>query len=442
MIRFGNLAAQIRPLFFVAGISLLLLLIFLWWSESRPPAPWTQAEKSILKTLNLANLPVLKPDPSNAVADNLQAAKFGKSLFFDTRLSGNGEVACATCHQPQRRFSDGLSKAAAIGQSQRNTPSIVGSAYSPWLYWDGRADSQWSQALSPLEDPAEQGSNRMYLARLISNDSLYANIYVELFGELPDFSDSIRFPENAGPMSYPLWNQAWLNMTAADQYLLSQVLANIGKVLAAYERKLMPGPTRFDEYINASIYKDDSLLAAQLFTAEEIEGLRLFIGEAGCLQCHNGPLFSNNEFHNTGLLPFPGEVPDQGRSKGVEILKNDPFNCLGPYSDAMSHQCEEFTYMRTGSVVLGSMRTPSLRNLGGTAPYMHKGQLSTLAQVMEHYNAAPLALIGHNETKPLGLSKKQLRQLELFLKTLDAPLSTADEWLPKSDPLTVEKAAE
>jgi cytochrome c peroxidase len=436
MSRFGSIATQIKPIIFVVGICFLLLLILLWWSESRPP-PWTQAEKSILKTLNIANLPVLKPDPSNAVADNLQAAKFGQLLFFDTRLSGNGKVACATCHQPQRRFSDGLSKAVALGQSQRNTPSIVGSAYSPWLYWDGRKDSQWSQALSPLEDPAEQGSNRMYLARLISNDSLYSKTYVELFGELPDFNDTSRFPENAGPMPYPLWNQAWLNMTAADQYLLSQVFANLGKVLAAYERKLMPGPARFDEYVNAVLHEDDTLPANELFNSQEIEGLRLFIGEAGCLQCHNGPLLSNNEFHNTGLLPFPGEVPDQGRSKGVEILKNDPFNCLGPFSDEMSHQCQEFTYMRTGSVVLGSMRTPSLRNLGGTAPYMHKGQLSTLAQVMEHYNAAPLALIGHNEAKPLGLSKKQLGQLELFLNTLDAPLSTADEWLLKPDSSTL-----
>jgi cytochrome c peroxidase len=277
----------------------------------------------------------------------------------------------------------------------------------------------------------------MYLARLISNDSLYSKTYVELFGELPDFNDTSRFPENAGPMPYPLWNQAWLNMTAADQYLLSQVFANLGKVLAAYERKLMPGPARFDEYVNAVLHEDDTLPANELFNSQEIEGLRLFIGEAGCLQCHNGPLLSNNEFHNTGLLPFPGEVPDQGRSKGVEILKNDPFNCLGPFSDEMSHQCQEFTYMRTGSVVLGSMRTPSLRNLGGTAPYMHKGQLSTLAQVMEHYNAAPLALIGHNEAKPLGLSKKQLGQLELFLNTLDAPLSTADEWLLKPDSSTL-----
>lgn len=105
MSRFGSIAAQIKPIIFVVGICFLLLLILLWWSESRP-RPWTQAEKSILKTLNIANLPVLKPDPSNAVADNLHAAKFGQSLFFDTRLSGNGKVACATCHQPQRRFRD------------------------------------------------------------------------------------------------------------------------------------------------------------------------------------------------------------------------------------------------------------------------------------------------------------------------------------------------
>ena len=100
------------------------------------------------------------------VADNEEAASFGHRLFFDTRLSANGNVSCATCHQPERRFTDGLPKGRGIGLSGRNTRSIVGTAYSPWLYWDGRKDSQWSQAMSPLEDPAEHGGNRMQYVRI------------------------------------------------------------------------------------------------------------------------------------------------------------------------------------------------------------------------------------------------------------------------------------
>ncbi|MDH5584142.1 MAG: cytochrome-c peroxidase, partial [Gammaproteobacteria bacterium] len=101
------------------------------------------------------SLPELPPDPSNAVADNPLAAEFGRMLFFDTRLSANGAVSCATCHQPERGFTDGLQKAQAMGTTLRHTPGIAGMAYSPWQFWDGRRDSQWSQALAPLEDANE-----------------------------------------------------------------------------------------------------------------------------------------------------------------------------------------------------------------------------------------------------------------------------------------------
>ena len=92
-----------------------------------------------------------------------QAQAFGHRLFFDTRLSGNGAISCATCHQPQKRFTDGLTLSRAIGTTKRNAPSVVGVGYSPWLYWDGRKDSLWSQALAPLEDAAEHGGNRVDL---------------------------------------------------------------------------------------------------------------------------------------------------------------------------------------------------------------------------------------------------------------------------------------
>ena len=408
--------------------SFILFALYVWWSENKQPLPWSSEELAILESLWIKSLPPLPPDYSNSVADSLVAAKLGQEIFFDTRFSAFGQVSCATCHQPQLHFTDGLNKAFAIGQTARHTPSIVGTAYSPWLYWDGRKDSQWSQALAPMEDLNEHGGNRMQFVRLMSTDEHYRKEYINLFGEIPDFSDTTLFHINAGPVPNPEWNTAWEMMTESNQHLVNQVFSNIGKAIAAYERRLIPGASRFDTYVT-SLLRGENNYRRSLFSPDEIKGLRLFIGEARCIECHNGPLFTNNEFHNTGLLPSPGELPDQGRSRIVEELLADPFNCIGPYSDASVGRCTELTYMRTDRIeLIGAMRTPSLRNIGRTAPYMHKGQLPNLTEVLEHYNQAKLALIGHNEAEPLGLNKKQLQQIELFLNTLDAPIAGSQEW--------------
>jgi cytochrome c peroxidase len=110
-------------------------------------------------------------------------------------------------------------------------------------------------------------------------------------------------------------------------------------------------------------------------------------------------------------------------------VKSDPFNCLSAFSDDPAKDCAELRFARTGPELIGAMRTPSLRNLEGTGPYMHKGQLATPAAVLEHYNRAPLAMIGHNEAKALKLSRRERMQLEVFLETLAAPLATPTEWL-------------
>ena len=141
------------------------------------------------------------------------------------------------------------------------------------------------------------------------------------------------------------------------------------------------------------------------------------------MQCHNGPLFTNNEFHNTGVLNAVGEVPDKGRAAGLTEVLQDPFNCRGRFNDDETPRCDELDFARSGPELIGAVRTPSLRNLDGTAPFMHKGQLETLAAVLEHYNEAPDAMIGHNEAEPLGLSERELRQLEAFLLTLTAAYS-------------------
>ena len=390
---------------------------YAWTYRPLSPVPWSDEDKVTLQALWIDSLPPLPADPSNAVADHPDATIMGNRLFFDTRLSADGNVSCATCHQTDLGFTDGLQKGRGIGESKRNTRSIVGVAHSPWLYWDGRRDSLWSQALSPLEDPNEHGSNRMQIVRLVTTEATYRDMYRSLFGEPPDFADATRFPVAAAPVDDPALATAWAAMSDVDRQAVNTVYANIGKTIAAFERAVLPQATRFDDYVRAVVHDDNEQQRA-LFNNDEILGLQLFIGEARCTECHNGPLFTNHEFHNTGVISYPGELPDRGRIDGVREVLGNEFNCRGDYSDDSERRCDELTYVRTGPELIGAMRTPSLRNISGTRPYMHKGQLATLADVLQHYNRAPDAMIGHNEAEPLGLTGPQLKRLEAFLQTL------------------------
>ena len=367
-----------------------------------PPAPWSDAELKTIKSLSLAALPPLPGDPSNAVADHPAAQRLGHRLFFDARLSANGAVSCATCHQPALRFTDGLPRAVGLAVGPFNTMSLVGAAYSPWFFWNGRRDSLWAQAASPLESPIEQGMSQAETVRLVADDPAYRAAYEALFGPLPPLPD--REPA------------------------ITDAFVNVTKAIAAYERLLLPGETRFDRYA-ASLGHGGAKESDTQLTHPEAEGLRLFIGKAQCVNCHNGPLFTNHEFHNTGVLPAIGALPDKGRAEGVRLVLKDPLNCLGAHSDHQSKGCAELRFARTGDDLVAAQKTPSLRNLKDTAPYMHAGQIATLAEALDHYNRAQGAIVGHNEAKPLGLLPYELRRLEAFLNTLDGPLATAPEWL-------------
>lgn len=393
---------------------------YAWIYRPVSPKPWSDDDTVTLQSLWIDSVSPLPADPSNAVADDPDAAIMGNRLFFDTRLSVDGNVSCATCHQPDLGFTDGLQKGRGVGESKRNTRSIVGVAYSPWLYWDGRRDSLWSQALSPLEDANEHGSNRMHVARFVTTEATYRKMYETLFGPAPDFSDESRFPAAAAPVEDAELSNAWASMSNADRKTVNRVYSNIGKAIAAFERTVLPPATRFDAYVSA-VFHDDREQQTALFSKNEILGLQLFIGEARCTECHNGPLLTNHEFHNTGVISFPGELPDRGRIDGVREVLGNEFNCGGNYSDDAKQVCDELTFSRTGPELIGATRTPSLRNISMTGPYMHKGQLATLAEVLQHYNRAPDAMIGHNEAKPLGLTRPQLKRLEAFLQTLAAP---------------------
>lgn len=385
---------------------------------------WTAEERAAIAGLWIGNLPPLPPDPSNRVADDPAAAALGHRLFFDTRFSANGEVACATCHLPEKDFQDGLALGEGVGVANRRTMPLAGTAYSPWLFWDGRADSQWAQALGPLENPVEHGGNRTYFVQLLAE--LYRAEYEAIFGPLPDLS---RLPRLAGPVDDPAVQAAWGAMTPQDQEAVNRVFANMGKAIAAYERHLNPGPARFDAYAQA-LLEGDARAMREALTDDEVAGLRLFIGEANCIQCHNGPLLTNNDFHNTGVPAIADLPEDTGRAAGAQLVLADPFNCLGPYSDADASQCAELRFMLAeGEQLLRQYKPPSLRNVGDRDPFMHAGQFITLGEVLIHYNSAPPAPVGESELEPLGLNAEEMMQVIAFLRSLDGPIDAEPRWL-------------
>ncbi|HSK89463.1 MAG TPA: cytochrome c peroxidase [Anaerolineales bacterium] len=399
------------------------LLLFLAACTSILPGRGSDDELATLKNLWIGSLPPLPADPSNQYADDLDAAAFGQKLFFDARFSSNSKVACATCHLPDKQFQDGTPLANGVGTTNRRTMPIVGTAYSPWLFWDGRKDSQWAQALGPMENPVEHGGNRTLYAHLIAE--FYADEYTALFGPLPDLSD---LPRNAGPIADSEAAANWEAMSPEEKEAVTRIYVNIGKSIAAYERQLNPGESRFDQYVEAVLNHDQS--ADDILTPDEIAGLKLFIGEANCTNCHNGPLFTNNDFHNTGI-PAAKDLPeDVGRSLGAQQVLADEFNCLSVHSDAQPDQCSELNFLVIDEHQQERQyKPPSLRNIAERGPFMHAGQFATLEEVLNHYNTAPEAPAGHSELEPWNLAEQQIAQIIAFLKTLDGPIDADPRWL-------------
>ena len=384
---------------------------------SRSPEPWTAEERTILRSLSLASLEALPPDPSNEYADDAAAMRLGRQLFFDTSLSSNGRVSCGTCHLPEKDFQDGIPLGRGVGTAGRRTMPIAGTAYSPWLFWDGRADTQWGQALGPLESAVEHGGDRVLYAHVIRDR--YAHEYEAVFGPLPDLDG---LPERAGPVADTVRARAWAQIPAVRRDEISTVFANLGKAIAAFERRVSFTPSRFDRFVDAELSGRADAGAA--LTDDERAGLRLFIGKASCVNCHNGPLFTDQYFHNTGVpRPAGAGADDDGRASGVRAALASEFGCLGKFSDAEPEDCDEVRFAVSEGVELErAYKTPSLRNAATRAPFMHAGQLTTLDDVLSHYNRAPSAPAGRSELEPLRLTDRELRQIRAFLQALVSPV--------------------
>ena len=380
---------------------------------------------SVPIVLGMSPLSGLPPDPTNRVADDPAAARLGQFLYFDPRLSGSGEFSCATCHDPDEGFGDGLVLSEAAGTTGRHAPHLWDVGYQRWFFWDGRCDSLWCQAAGPIEAQGEMDGDRVAVARLVTTDPDLAPAYAAVFGESPDLDDTTRFPEHGRPLpdeDHPD-ALAWAAMEARDQDAVTRVYTNVAKSIAAYERRLVTGPTRVDRFVTALAAGTPEGL--DVLSAEEVRGLGLFAGDGNCHLCHSGPLLSNREFHSVGLGSRPWlDDGDRGRFDGIEKLRDGEFNAAGAWSDdpggTAALRMERL--VQSGEQV-GQFKTPSLRNITRSSPYMHGGHFEDLHQVVENYNELEEVVgLGHLETfmVPLGWGAAEVDAVVAFLGALES----------------------
>lgn len=340
--------------------------------------------------------PAFVPDPSNRASGNPEAVELGERLFFDRRLSADGEQSCARCHVPARNWTDGLPRARGLEPVERNTPSIVNVRLQHWFGWDGANDSLWAQSIRPILDPRELGMSAESVAARVRADADLACRYRKVFGGIPENDEA--------------------------------VLVGVAKALAAFQETRVSARTRFDGFRDALVAGDAQGIGAYPEAAKR--GLAIFIGKGRCNLCHLGPAFTNGEFHDTGIPFFLGRGRvDPGRHAGIRKLRASPFNLLGRYNDDPARSTATGTrHVRLEHRNFGEFRTPSLRTLRLTAPYMHNGSLATLREVVAHYSTvSPDRLHADGEAilRALHLTAQESADLVAFLETLADPGAVA-----------------
>jgi cytochrome c peroxidase len=414
-----------------AAVALVAASVVAASPSTVPPRDrWSKAETELLASMHIDRASPRPPDASNAYEARADAAELGRRLFDDPRLSRNGRVSCSSCHAASGQFEDGRRLAEGVATGTRRTMPVPGASHAPFLFWDGRKDSLWSQALGPLEDPAEHAGNRVRLVRSVLER--YAHEYRKVFGEPPALDG---LPEDAGPLGTDREKATWATLGDPVRDRVNSVFANIGKAVAAYESRVRYGSSRFDRYVEATLAGDGR--AQEVLTPREARGLRVFLTNGQCATCHNGPLLTDHAFHNTGVPPLDAKRPDTGRAEGVRRLLADEFNCLGRYSDARPEQCGELNFVAGDDAGhLAAFRTPSLRNVAARAPYMHAGQFGRLQEVLLHYARSPKAAMGHSELarpdethaerQAIRLSARDLDDLAAFLGTLTGAVVQPD----------------
>jgi cytochrome c peroxidase len=255
-------------------------------------------------------LPAVKHPKDNVPSP--EKISLGKQLYFDPRMSLDNTVSCATCHDPQKGWSNGEAVATGVGglKGGRSSPTIINAAYGRMQFWDGRAANLEEQALGPIQNPIEMTMSLDKVVERLNQIAGYQQQFQDIFGT---------------------------DVTSEG----------IALAIAAYERTVLSGDAPYDRFKAG----DTSALSE---SAQR--GLKLFTGRAQCTSCHSGPNFTDNAFHNVGVS-IDKETPDLGRFE-ISGLEGDK----------------------------GSFKTPTLREIARTAPYMHDGSQKTLEEVIEHYN--------------------------------------------------------
>lgn len=432
-------------------------------SLGRQDSFFSDEEWDIIRSLS--PVPAPPAAATNRVADDPMAAALGQRFFFDPRFSGplvnqenfntgeggNGSagqagnaldgaverVACATCHNPATSFADTrtVSESVSLGTDfgQRNAPTILNTAFNDFYNYDGLFDSQWAQALNPIENPDEHNFNRIGVALQILQN--HQAEYEAVFGPLPNLADNTRFPQIPNPPVFvgqgrpgdsandptpggPL--DTFDGMTQADQTLINEIFANFGKAIAAYERLLISRDSDFDRFVAGE---------SRALSADQKRGLKLFIVDSLCVTCHNGPNFTDNQFHNLGVQQSGTHVPSQdlGRFGAIPELLASEFNGVGPFSDNTAVGAQKLAGLTQNSRQLGQFKTPTLRNIDLTGPYFHTGFQGSLRDVVDFYNRggdrSGFSGVQDVRINELFMTETQVNDVVSFLRTLNgAPL--------------------
>jgi cytochrome c peroxidase len=344
--------------------------------------------------------PAARKDPGNRVSGRTQAVELGRRLFRDPRMSPVGYIACVTCHQPDRAFTDIKARAHGLADLPRNTPSLANLRQQQWYGWTGSSDSLWMASIKPMLDPREFDGSTASVTRIFHRDPELAACYRRVFGESP-----FRAPH--------------------------ATVVNVGKALAAFVETLVTERTAFDEFRDALARNDAARASAYPMAAQR--GLKLFAGRAQCIACHNGPNFSDGKFHAAAAqraivkatsFPALDFIRDAGRFDGARELKASAFNLLGPYNDDPSRANAVGTSRLTAHEQMrGQFRTPSLRNVAVTSPYMHDGHVDLLRDAILH---APPHPSTDGALEPL--SDQEVGDLAAFLATLTDAYGERRPW--------------
>jgi len=325
---------------FVASVMLCLLMAVL------PPRAMAQGADVDAAWRQMFKRPDGPPPSPTDNRLNPDKAELGARLFSDARLSGKGDRSCASCHRPERAFTDGRRRALALSGAplRRNTPSLLNLAWGKHFFWDGRAPSLETQVGMPIEEPQEMGGDWPTILRRLEADDGFVRQFRTSFPEEPSVSR-----------------------------------AAILKALASHVRSLVAPPTRFDAWIDRD---------AGALRPAEMRGFGLFVGKAGCVLCHVGWRFTDDRFHDIGL---PSRDGGRGAVPG-------------------------------GTPGLSAFKTPGLRELVRTAPYMHDGSLPTLMAVLRHYTGGFVSrpTLAPHINRSLRLSGREKDDLIAFLRTLSS----------------------